>query len=156
MFFKKALVLLIGFLKERNEKCEYLIDWIRKTILQREKRQKMFPQLLGDQFINILSLTGIDEKSYFQSALDYLLIMHIDFESTSLSDSCKKKIVELIYWLPKINQYLLTKLAIFILNKNVWFYCKTQIVEILRMKFVLFCLVSHVSLRNVISTQNFD
>lgn len=51
-----------------------------------------------------------------------------------MSDSCKKKLLELIYWLPKLSQYLLTKLAILILTKNVSFFCKTQVIEIVKMR----------------------
>ena len=58
MFFKKSLILSISLLKERSDKCELLIDWIRCTLVQKQKRQKLFSQLLNDQYINILSAAG--------------------------------------------------------------------------------------------------
>lgn len=57
-FFKKSLTLLIHCLKEKNEKCEILIDWVRKTVVQKEKRNRLFGRILNEQYIHILGATG--------------------------------------------------------------------------------------------------
>jgi hypothetical protein len=51
-----------------------------------------------------------------------------------MSDNCKKKLLELIYFLPKINNYLFTKLAIIIINKKISFSCINQILGIIKLR----------------------
>lgn len=63
--------------------------------------------------------------------------MFIDFQSDEIKDSCKKKLLELLYWLPRINRYLFSKLSILILSKKLSIYNTNQILGILHMKLEL-------------------
>ena len=49
-----------------------------------------------------------------------------------MTESCKKKLLELIYWLPKINRFLFTKLSILILKKSLSIVNTNQILGILK------------------------
>jgi hypothetical protein len=58
--------------------------------------------------------------------------IHLDFESKEVTDSAKKKLLELLYWLPKINRYLFSKLSILILTKKISIINTNQILDILK------------------------
>lgn len=62
----------------------------------------------------------------------HLFIFYLDFESKQVTEACKKKLLELIYWLPKINRFLFTKLSILILKKNLSIVNTNQILGILK------------------------
>lgn len=98
--------------KEKKEKIEIIVDWIRRLIISKEKNHKVVVNLLEDDYINILN--------------------SIDFESPHISESCKKKLLELINWLPNINRYLFTKLSILILNKKTSLFNTNLILDILK------------------------
>jgi hypothetical protein len=63
-----------------------------------------------------------------------LLFLILDFEDEKMNNGCKKKLFELIYFLPKINNYLFTKLAIIIINKKISFTCINQILGIIKLR----------------------
>ena len=54
--------------KEKKDKIETIIDWIRRLIISKEKTHKIVVNLLEDDYINILN--------------------SIDFESPHISESC--------------------------------------------------------------------
>lgn len=119
-FYKKCFKYLIALAKETktdNNKLELLIDWIRRIIISQENKPN------GAQVLAVL------EDDYMN------LLNGIDFEAKNVNDSVKKKVLELIYWLPKINRYLLSKLSILILNKNIDIVCVNQILNILKLRF---------------------
>ena len=64
----------------------------------------------------------------------YNFCLNLDFEEEKINDECKKKLLELIYLLPKINNYLFTKLAILIINKKISFTCINQILGIIKIR----------------------
>ena len=64
----------------------------------------------------------------------FALVINSDFESPQISDSSKKRMLELLNWLPKINRYLFTKLAILILSKSLSIVNANKILSILKMK----------------------
>ena len=111
-FYKKLFKFLMLYEKEKKDKIETIIDWIRRLIISKEKTHKIVVNLLEVVYINILN--------------------SIDFESPHISESCKKKLLELINWLPKINRYLFTKLSILILNKKISLFSTSQILDILK------------------------
>jgi len=111
-FYKKLFKYCITYEKEKKERLEYLIDWFRKIIIRRGKSQKILLNLLENEFINMINA--------------------LDFESKDVTDSCKKKLLELLFWLPKINRYLFSKLSILILNKKLSIFNTNQILEILK------------------------
>jgi hypothetical protein len=47
--------------KEKKDKIETIIDWIRRLIISKEKTHKIVVNLLEDDYINILS--SIDFES---------------------------------------------------------------------------------------------
>ena len=47
----------------------------------------------------------------------------------------KKNILELLYWLPKINRYMFTKLSFLIIYKKLDISCVNQILDILMLKY---------------------
>jgi hypothetical protein len=59
-----------------------------------------------------------------------------DFEDETLSEVTKKKLIELLYFLPVINNYLLTKLSILIINQKVSTVLINQILGIIKIKYV--------------------
>lgn len=111
-FFKKIFTYCIAYEKENKEKLEALIDWIRKLIIRKEKLQTGILSILENEYINMLN--------------------NLDFESKEVPESCKKKLLELIYWLPRINRFLFTKLSILILKKNLSIVNTNQILSILK------------------------
>lgn len=114
-FFRKAISFCILYGKEKKEKLEIVIDWIRKLIIKKGNSQNIILSVLEDQYVDILNA--------------------FDFESKDVAESCKKKILELIYWVPKINRFLFTKLSILILKKNLSIWNSSQIMGILKMRF---------------------
>lgn len=111
-FFKKLFAFCILYAKNKRDKLETMIDWIRKLIVKKENRQKSILTLLENEYINMLNA--------------------LDFESKEVTESCKKKLLELIYWLPSINRFLFTKLSILILKKNLSVINTNQILGILK------------------------
>ena len=112
VFYKRALKYLIQYPKESTNNLAILINWIRKLTI---KNHKSIANILQDQYINILN--------------------SINFENTNISESNKKHVLELIFWLPKINRYLFSKLAILILNKNLSLFNSNHILGILKLRY---------------------
>jgi len=111
-FYKKTFAYCISYAKEKKPKLESLIDWLRRLVIKKEKSMQAVLTLLEAEYINMFNA--------------------LDFESNEVSDSCKKKLLELIYWLPRINRYLFTKLSILILNKKCSVFNTNQILGILK------------------------
>jgi hypothetical protein len=67
---------------------------------------------------------------------EYINILNsVDFTTDAAAaadESSQKKILELIYWLPRVNRYLLTKLSILILNGKLSAFQTNQVVFILK------------------------
>ena len=141
IFYKKLLKYLVAYEKEKKDKLEAIIDWLRKIIVSKEKTHKFVLTLLETEYISILN-----SICKYIKALNYLMLFKIklgifcfsnnlkDVDSLKSSESCQKKILELIYWLPKVNRYLFTKLSILILNKKLSAFCINQVLGILKLK----------------------
>jgi hypothetical protein len=83
-------------------------------IIRRGKSHNILLNLLENEYINMINA--------------------LDFESSEISDSCKKKLLELLFWLPRINRYLFSKLSILILCKKLSIFNANQILSILKMR----------------------
>ncbi len=51
-----------------------------------------------------------------------------------MSEACKKKLLELVFWLPKVNRFLFTKLAILVLKKSLSAVNTNQVLGILKLR----------------------
>ncbi len=71
-FFKKIFAYCISYEKERKNKLEPLIDWIRKLLIKKEKSQVVILNLLEDEYINMLNALGNVDILY-SFHLTYLL-----------------------------------------------------------------------------------
>lgn len=111
-FFTKSINYLVWNLndKKQNEKIELVINSIRK----------------------LLTIKQTEIRAYFQNEYISLLNFAID---DSLSDSTKKKLIELISYLPKITNFILQKLSIFIINQKFSIEIVTQILTILQISY---------------------
>ena len=129
------------YVNERKDRLEALIDWIRRLMLAKCKSDSFVLNVLEEEYINILNKTGnstiwkITEITWSWLEFFHLNWIQLDFESEQLSESCKKKILQLVSWLPKINRYLFTKLSILITNKNLSISNTNQILEVLKNRF---------------------
>lgn len=113
-FYRKTYKYCIDYAKDKKPKLDTLIDWIRRLVIAKGKTQEHVLTILEDEYINLLNA--------------------IDFESPQISDSSRKRMLELLNWLPKINRYLFTKLAILILSKSLSVVNANKILSILKMK----------------------
>jgi hypothetical protein len=115
-FYKTIFKYCIAYEKEKKPKLESMLNWIRKLIIKKEKSQcaAIVMGELEDEYVNILN--------------------SIDFESKQISEQAKRKLFELIFWLPKVSQYIFTKLAILILNKHFSSFIINHIFDIIKMK----------------------
>ncbi len=57
-FYKKSLKYLVLFAKEKREKLETIVDWVRKLIIRKEKQQPPVLSLLEEEYMNIINTIG--------------------------------------------------------------------------------------------------
>jgi hypothetical protein len=58
-FFKKLLKYLIAYEKEKKEKLEILVDWLRKLIINKGKDSSVL-SILENEYVNILNSIGTE------------------------------------------------------------------------------------------------
>ena len=57
-FFKKIFPLCRSYAKEKKERLEVLIDWLRKLITKKEKSLPCVLNLLEEEYVNMLNALG--------------------------------------------------------------------------------------------------
>lgn len=57
-FFRKTISFCILYEKEKKEKLETLIDWIRNLIIKKAKSHNILLHVLEEQYINLLNALG--------------------------------------------------------------------------------------------------
>jgi len=48
----------VAYAKEKKEKLETLLDWLRRLVIRKEKSLKIVLTILEDEFINLLNALG--------------------------------------------------------------------------------------------------
>ncbi|CAF0981217.1 unnamed protein product [Brachionus calyciflorus] len=114
LFCKKLIKFFIQNIKEKKyeRNAEALIDWIRNLSIRKTNSKKSIQNLLEQEFINILNLCDFKE----------------------LNETNSKKLIELINCLPRINSYLITKLAFLVLSNTLSLFNLNQLLSILKEK----------------------
>ncbi len=57
-FFRKVFAYCVAYAKEKKEKLETLLDWLRRLVIRKEKSLKIVLTILEDEFINLLNALG--------------------------------------------------------------------------------------------------
>jgi hypothetical protein len=70
----------MAHIKEKRDKIEPVIDWLRKLIIKKEKKNKIVLTVLDEEYLNILNSIGKKYGRAFSSE-------NWELDSTSLSKS---------------------------------------------------------------------
>ena len=107
-FFSKTLKYCIQHEKDKRvDKLELIFDILRRFLV---RKQPNILKLFDNEFINLLNALG--NCISFNFCTNFHVNVCLDFEDEKINQKCKKKLLELVYFIPKINNYLFTKLAI--------------------------------------------
>ena len=77
---------LIAYEKEKKDKLEILVDWLRKLIISKGKTDMNVLTILQTEYVNILNSIGKEYKKYFLAVIFLVLQKDPVFGPLQLND----------------------------------------------------------------------
>ena len=133
-FYKNSLRYLIAYCGEKQQQqqqqsqsnsddssLEKLVDCIRMLTI---KYGKLVASILQDEYVSILNAVDFGSGNGNGNGNNNA--------ASRLNETNKRKLLEMIHWLPKISRFLLSKLAILVLHDKLSVYNVNHVLEMIK------------------------